>query len=437
MTPRCLLAGLLALVTCAVAPVQAVDVKDRSVSSSRQFIIFCPDVGARGRVAGFAEEVKASLLTLLGEGDRWKAPVLITLERAETLAPGTPAVRLQPIETPQGTRIQIDVALGDDPAAVNLPKQIVRALLLEIAYRDRGGIKGGQPYVEPPWWLIEGALQNFRQREEGIDVALFQGIVATDKIPPIADFLSLHETPLGATAQAVDAAYAMCLVELLIGQPNGRANLARLLRNWPDRSDDPVSALTKDFPALGAGGETLQKWWTLNVAHFSAADRYKGMSVEQTDSELSELLEFELVINKAGDKKRFTLSEFEKFVKLPSSKAAMQNIQGSLVRLSTRANALFRPVIVDYEKIFAQLARKKTRGITERLAEIQRYRDVVLHRMAAIGDYLNWFEATQFGARSHAFDSYMKVANEAAAEELRVRANDPIGQYLDGLEQEF
>ncbi len=413
----------------------AVDLTARSVSSSRQFVVYCSNATLRGRVAGFAEEVKSGVLSLLNEGDHWKFPVVITLDPAPS--PNAEAVNVQLIETPDGTTVRMQVRIGDDPAAVNLQRHLVRAVLLEYTYRNRPRVLAGESYIEAPWWMIDGAVQMIRWRESGSEADLFRRIIATNRVPPIAEFLTLKGDHLGAAAQAVDAACAMCLVQLLIELPGGRANLARLLRRWPEMSDDPIGALRKDFPALAGEAGELQKWWTLNLARFSAADRYQGLSAAETDTELSAFLRFEIPVNKAGDKKTFAVSEYRDFIKLPEARHAMRSLQNSTVVLSARANGLFRPVVSEYEQIFALLARGKTKGIDARLEKVERYRQAVLHRMGDISDYLNWFEATQFGGRSDAFQSFLRVATELSASEQRARTSDPISQYLDQLQQEY
>ncbi len=433
MNSRCL---LLFVAWCATwGRLANAELPARSVSSSKQFLVYCDDTHLRGRVTGFAEEVKSALLTLLGEPDRWKLPIVISLSRAPT--PSAVPVQVRLFDSPDGATIQIEAKIGDRPADVHLQKQIVRAVLLEIEYRAVGSVKGGERYVEAPWWLIEGALQIFQQKDLGVTPDIFQAMVSTNKLPPIADLLVLNNDDLGATARAIDAAFAMCFVQLLIEQPNGRANLGRLLRRWPQMHDDPVAALAKDFPGLAASGNGLQKWWALNVAHFSATDRYRGLTAEATDRELAALLQFEVVADKAGGKKTFTIGQFPEFVKLPGNKAAMTSFHTAIVALSTRANGLFRPILHDYEKISSALIRGKTRRIAEQLEQVERYRENVIRRTAAIGDYLNWYEATQLGQRSDAFDSFLKAANEISAEDARIHREDPIAKYLDQLEAEF
>ena len=52
-----------------------------------------------------------------------------------------------------------------------------------------------------------------------------------------------------------------------------------------------------------------------------------------------------------------------------------------------------------------------------------------------IADYLNWYEATQFGTRTNAFDSYLKAAKEVSREETH--RFEPITRYLDLIEKEY
>src|SRR5258708_2789197 len=109
----------LAMLFAGCIPVSGIDFRHRSESSSKQFVVFCEDVRLRQRVASFVEEVKADVLRLLGETDRWKAPIVITLERASTLEAGEPPAKLRLIETQPGFKVEIDVKVGEDPASVN------------------------------------------------------------------------------------------------------------------------------------------------------------------------------------------------------------------------------------------------------------------------------------------------------------------------------
>src|SRR5436190_21039738 len=215
-------AGLaLASLWLVAAKATAVDLRAKTVSSSKQFVVFCSDVGLRGQVASFVEDVKGETLRLLGEPDRWKIPVVISLDLPSADSATRPPVSLRLEETLQGPKIEIDVLIGDDPAAVHLQKHIVRAVLLEMAYRDRK-VQGGQPMIEPPWWIVAGMLESFRRQDLGVDSELFTRLDETNRMQPIDQFLAQHVEDLGGAVQALDGACAMALLQLLLEQPAGR-----------------------------------------------------------------------------------------------------------------------------------------------------------------------------------------------------------------------
>lgn len=426
---------LVAAFLAAVGPTRAVDLRAKSTSSTRQFVVYCADTALRGRVTGFVEEVKHDVLDLLGERDRWQIPIVVSIEDARHSALNTP-VNLRLNQTPQGPTIQLAVAVGTDPAAVHLQKHVIRAVLLDYIYRDHPP-EGGETYVEAPWWLVSGAIEKFRQRDFGINSEVFQRLIEINKLPDMATFLDGHGQDIGGSAAAFDNACAHALLQLLIEQPEGKARLAQLLRHWPDANGDAVGALARAFPALGPDATSLQKWWTLNLARFGAADRYRGLSANDTEEELQKLLEFDVVADKGGKTRHFSIGEFKEFMKLRGARTASAARQKEIIALSTKANVLLRPVLSDYEQVFALLTKGRTRGVAERIHRAELYRTAVLQRKNDIGDYLNWYEATQMGSSSGAFDDYLRAAR-AADEQLPPSAHDAaISAYLDLLEDQL
>jgi hypothetical protein len=415
-------------------PAGGVDLRERSVSSSSQFVVYSSDVNLRQRVAGYAEELKTDMLQLLGESDHWRFPIVVTLERTTTMDLGAPPATVRFVDTPAGSKIEINVKIGDDPSTVNLQKHLLQALLLEYAYRLEPPAAGAH-FVEAPWWVVEGLIEMERRRDAGIDSDLFRRLVESDHLPPLEGFLMEKPEQLGATALAVDRALAMGLLQMLIDQGGGHKNLARLVRDWPKSNGDPMAVLAKDFPAVASNRQTLQKWWTVNLARFAAADRFEGLNVPNTDKALAELLSVDVVVDKAGQKKTFAIADFAQFAKFHTSRPAVAARHTQILALSTRANALMRPVMSEYEEILALLARGKTHGLRERLAKVEQYRALVLKRTSDIGDYLNWWEATQMQSRNGTFDSYLRAAEEISQSDKKDKG--PIGAYLDQMEQEF
>jgi hypothetical protein len=401
----------------------------RTISGSKQFLVFCADPAARSQVASYTEEIKNSVLQVLGEADRWKYNILVTLETIPA-AQGQPPAVLSLFQNESGLKIQIDVRLGSDPSKVNLQRLLVRALLLEFSYRDQPQlVKPGRPYVEPPWWLVEGIMQIFLRRETGLDTDLFKRIVDVNRLPPIRKFLAGQPSDFdGSAIETMDQACAMCLVQLLTDQPGGRASLASLVRHWPQGNGDSVASLTQEFSSLAKNEQSLQKWWTLNLARFSAADRYKGLNSEESEKQLTAALTLQIAKTGSTEIQTFTLADYGEFLKLPAHKDALTGSLNALSALATTATAYYRPVVAEYQEIISLLLHGKTRGLKSRIAKADQLRADLHERMTGITDYLNWFEATQVSVRSGKFEGYLKAANELAEPPPR---QDPLSRYMD------
>ncbi len=428
----------LPFVVCALLAASAdgsgLDLKQRSYSASRQFVVYSSDAPLRSQVASFAESLKNSVMRLLDTTERQPSAIVITLDRAAGAASNQSSADFNVAQVENSFKIEIDVRIGDNPAAIDLQKQIVRAVLIEYAYHENpAAIRPGETFADPPWWLVHGILRVIQKNESGVDANLFRQIVNVNKLPPIEAFLVARPDVSGAAGIAIDEGCAMCLVQALLDQPGGHQNLARYIKHLSARSPDPAASLLRDFPALSSE-QSLQKWWTLNLARYSAADRYEGLSPEETDAQLAALLKVEVDLGKASGKKVFAVADFDEYLKAPASRAALIERAQEVTALSSRANALFRPVLVEYEAIFVALARGKAHGVKERLARIEHYREIVLRRTSDVADYLNWYEATQMRTPSDAFDGYLQTANEFAH---RVKHNDPVSRYLDGIASEF
>lgn len=428
MSPRARLIAV-ALLACIAGPALAAP---PSRSDAGQFTVYCGDANLRRQVASFATKTKEDTLALLGEGDNWKRPIVvnIVLDSAATLS--TPPATVRMVQSPVGLKVEIVAHVGKEPADTDLQKHLIRAVLLEYIYRSGSG--GSEVYVDPPWWLVEGAAELIRRRDGGPEPRFFRTLIETNKLPEIGAFLAERPDELGPTALAVDRSLAMCLVQLLVEQPDGRRRLGRLVRAWPESGGDSLGALARQFPALVGGAPALQKWWTLNLARFAAADRVLGLEVGETDRQIGALLAVQVKLAD-GSERRFPVADFTQYLKLPGAREALAAQARALVDLSIRANVLLRPVLSEYVDCLALLARGKTRGVDRRLARAAELRTLVTKRAEDIADYLNWFEATQMGGRSDAFDNYLKTANEVTEQEKK--HDDPIARYLDQLEKEL
>jgi len=408
----------------------------KSTSESGQFVVYCDDLAVRLRITGLVEDEKRGVLKLLGAKDEWKYPIVVNVERISAAAPGIPVSQVRLIEVDGGFKVELDLCLGADPRNLRLEEQIIRAVLLEYSYRLQPPDQAGATYNEPPPWLIEGAVEIFRSREAGTKADVYKALIDSNEVPKFEDFLGQRSLDLDSTSLALYRACSLGLVELLMELPRGPAGLAAYLRD-PERDNTSVEILKKHFPALATGGQSLEKWWSLSLARLSASERYKGLTLEETDQRLTALLTFQVQITlKTGSEtKTFALDQFKDYLKYHECRNALDQLGRSLTALDAIGSPPIRPVIFEYEKITMDLAHGKAHGIAERIASAEKVRRMTLKRMSDIADYMNWFEATQMTELSDTFDGYMKTAAELSAPPAR--RQDPISRYLDNIEIEF
>jgi len=411
--------------------------RQRSVSRSRQFIVYCPDARLRSAVTSFVENMKEAVLRTLGLPDAWEAPIVINMEPPVTTSPYRQLSDVRLIPTEEGLKIQIDLMIREERfREIRFPQQVIRAVLLEIACRK---VKTPDPQkVEPPGWLVEGLAEQFRVRNTEVspNAALFRKLIETGRLPPIASFLGSRVAGMDATSRAVFGECAYSLIRMLTSLPQGQKGLGQMVLQQGKASGKPVDALLKSFPGLGSEA-ALEKWWTLGLARFSVSDRYLALSVEETEQQLRPLLSLELTTDaKKGTQQTFAMEAFGDYLALPGARALLHRRAEELALLQARGHPLMRPVVLEYQRLAMQLARGKTKRVDQQFAEISQYRQIIVERMDKVTDYLNWYEATQMGELSGAFDDYFRAAQEAAAPPPP-RRYDPLTRYIDQVQREF
>ena len=429
----------LGLLLLPVPPGCAFDFTQRSISQSAQFIVYSPDIRLRLAVTGFAETAKQDVLETLGLGDHWKFPIVIELRQPASTDPAGLASQVRLIQTEGGWMAQVDVVLREGEfKQVRFPQLVVRAILLEVAYREHPP-EIGVRYADPPSWLVEGLAQNIQVRASGSapNAAIFRQLIETGRLPKIRDFLKDNVAVMDSTSLAVHGSCAGSLVDLLAGDPGGKASLVKLLKGLPEADDDPVAQLLKYFPALGGSETDLEKWWTLGLARRSATDGHLTLSVPETNARLAPLLRIAVVTDeKKQTRAEFDLADYKAFRKYPGAKAALAAQSAELTGLLMQAHPLLRPVVLEYQRIINELAAGRTRRVAEALSGVASYQELIDERKDKIEDYLNWYEATQMPQQSGAFEDYLQ-GSKALEKGTPPKRNDPISNYIDQLQREF
>ncbi len=406
------------------------EVKAHSVSTSRQFIVFGTDVRVRGAMCDLAERTKADLLQILALPDEWKTPLIINLDYPQANLPELAPARLDLSQIGSGLKLQLNLLVTGDLNGREVQRELLRAILLEIIYRSRPNVAAGTPYTTPPDWLVDGILQLSPGHNSDEAAQLLASLVAADKISPLDEVVRQKRDLLEPASRKVHDAYAMALVQLLIDSPDGRRNIAQYLRDLPDAPNDAMADLQTHFPAVFSGGSS-GKWWALSVARLSATDRYQILSAEETSKQLERLLRLSIP-GPDGELKNYRLDEYPRYLKLPASRRALLDRSEEFLLLSARAHPSYRLIVQEYYALTNLLARGKTKRVSARLERVAGYRAAVDGQDHDMGDYINWFEATQLKTMSGAFSEVLKAAGEE--QQGPPRRRDAISVYLDSIE---
>ena len=401
----------------------------RSVSPSQQFIIYGADAASRGAVSELAERTKANFLALLRRPDRWKTPVIINLQLPQANLPKIPVAGLRFSQTGFGFKLQLDLTIPQDLDGSLVERALLRAILLEMIYRNQPDIAAGTRYVQPPDWLLDGALALTPGRDRG---PLVEVLLLPDKIIPLEELLRPGRiSELDSPARLLYRAYSFALVQLLVDATGGPEQLVRYIDNLSRSSTDPLADLRAQFPTLNGSAE---KTWRSSVARLRATQSYQLLTFAETERCLGELL-FVRISDPGHPTRMVQLDDLSQRKILPVEIAAIATLSQELLLLAARANPILRPIVQEYQRIASLLVQGKRKGLTARLAQLQASRAKLTTRMTEIDDYMNWFEATQSKTKSGAFADYLKAVQ--GQNDARPRRRDALSAYLDAMEEQF
>jgi hypothetical protein len=407
---------------------------EQSVSASRQFIVHGPDIQLRGGLCDLAERTKQKALGLLQQRDEWRTPILLNAQYPQANLPELPRARMNVSQTGFGLKLQLDLVVQAGMNTADIERELLRAIYLEIMYRNEPNTPAGSAYVEPPAWLIEGTLGVAPDRDAGAIADSLRTVRDAGSITPLAQFIAQRPELLDSPSRQLHRAYSAAFVTMLLEMPDGRARLTRYVANLPRAANDPVADLLTYFPPLNDAADRVGERWQQTVARLAARERYELLTAAESEARLVQLLR--VGIRERGKAPaEYALEEFPQFVRSNARKPALQHLRHNLLTLSARVNPLYQPVLAEYEQIAALLLRGKTKRVAERLARARGIREHLQREMAQIADYMNWFEATQAEAQSGAFAEYMRAAELAL--ERQPRRRDPISVYLDALEAQM
>jgi hypothetical protein len=374
-----------------------------------------------------AERTKANLLTLLRQRDNWIVPVVVNLQPQQANLPEIPPADLRFSQTGFGLKLQLDLTISRNLDASLVERELLRAILLEMIYRKQSHIAAGSVFVEPPDWLIEGALALAPGRDRG---QLVEALTTADQTEPLEAFLRQRPKLLDSAGRTLYRAYSFAFVQMLIDGRNGPFRLTQYIGHLSSTSNEPLADLKTQFPSLGSDAEQT---WQLTLSRLKNLQTYQSLTFVESERRLDELLRLKISeANKPA--KPEGLDELAQHKMSASEKMALSELNRELLLFVAQANPVLRPIVREYQEIVALLGRGKRKRMAKRLSRLEVIRKQLAARMSDIDDYMNWFEATQMKSRSGNFTGYLKAANHSQL--AAPKRHDPLSVYVDALEDQ-
>ena len=247
---------------------------ERSVSSSRQFIVFGSNVRLRGAICDLAERCKRDALRLLGQRDEWKTPIVIQARHSPISVPGEPVGQLNVNQTGAGLKFQLELRVAREVGVPEVERELLRVIILEMAYREQSDLPAGAAFEDPPDWLLEGILA---LSAEGGSAFLAHALstATTGNVLTLEEFLRQRQVLLESPSQTLYRAYSAALISMLMDGLGGRVRLGRFVAGLARAQSDPLADLKTYFPELGENAENLEKTWRACVMRLSGNEPYR------------------------------------------------------------------------------------------------------------------------------------------------------------------
>lgn len=403
----------------------------RSISVSRQFIVYYQDKTVRSRLVRKLEDIKEHWRSRLAIRDDWKAPIIV---RLQTIRPANfPRIYLGVYESDSAElKIQIDVYEPSALQSAEFDIEVYNALSLELAYRQAPP-KAGKAFTKVPAWLSEGLYEDAQSEKDGLPPGLYETVIQRNPSFKLEDFLKEKPALLDATSRAVYRAQALGLLRSFLALPKGSESLVRYIESLPGISNTNPDPLIAAFPSLADDPKQLSKLWVLNMANLSAAGRINALSVAETQKQLTLILDVSAPVD---EKKKDDKNKPEKgpaalpaIARSGQGKYIMKQKADDLLRLEVRAHPLLRPMVTEYRAIVSELAEKPKKNMTARLTQNAELVVGIVGKSNQVEDYMNWYEASKLETPSGNFNE----AIEGSMSNPPPRT-DTISRYLNDLE---
>lgn len=430
-----------------------------------QFHVYGPIKEHRDVLLTEAERTRREVAEALQIQTAFVFPIVIQIREAGALLPGRGEVWTTISQTDDGFRIE--VSLVPQRNAVDGPllrQELVRAVLAELLLRTHGASELSGRDVPPPAWLLHGTLELLDYKALGRQSEGFSAVFRLGHVLSIEDIFDVDPAGMDSVSRTVYRSSCCGLLLMLLERSSGGRNFAELCRLLPVMSGQDTAAIARAYPELNASGNSLGKWWSLQLAAMSQPGMDELLSPQGTDAELTKALTLHLAALPEEEKKakkglpkvfgkrkpeekpaakpapgtveEIPLDQYARAMPRKDREVIFNRVDLALTQLSLRAHPLYRPVVGQYLSLVKELSagkkQKEAAGVIASLATVRRN---LLADMSKLEDYLDWYEATQIESLSGSFHDYLRAATEQDRPPPPRR--DPVSRYLNLLESEY
>lgn len=262
-----------------------------SVSSNKQFVVHGGDLSVRSTFCLMSEETAGTLGRLLKDDGRYAIPVVVEIKTPPNVNPAEPTVKTKiSLMDFGGFHLQLSVQLRNDFRTEDYTRELVRILLAERILRNHKDINTQREKPILPEWLLTGVMQAMEFRSRSRPSVLFAAVFKSGQVYSIDRILAADPKNLDALSRGVYEVSSCALLLTLLDQPDGPLRVAKFLDALAtdDRADREL--LQQHFPTLGASKNSLEKWWTLQMASLSTPSAFETMTIKETEEMLDKAL---------------------------------------------------------------------------------------------------------------------------------------------------
>ncbi|MFZ4764145.1 MAG: hypothetical protein ACOYMN_04255 [Roseimicrobium sp.] len=265
-----------------------------STSASGQFIVYGSDLNMRGAFCTLCDETAAALGRVLKDNGRFTLPIIVVLEpqtETDTVGQAAPVVSIGIGElTHGGFHLQINARLRAAFRTEDFSRELVRLLLAERILRDHKRLSSARQGGVLPDWVMTGVTQAIEFRSRAKPSVLFAAVFRRGQVYSLDRILTANAAQLDALSRGIYETSTCALVLTLLDQPEGPVRFSKFLGALATDNRSDRELLQQYFPTLAASKNTLEKWWSLQMAALATPSALETLTVEQTESALDDAL---------------------------------------------------------------------------------------------------------------------------------------------------